>query len=151
MKCMLRNQCVDAARRGIFTTGSATVQWSITTTVPNFLKKSWITDSLLINEGGIRVLCLRRQIAVLSNRHTTINLSFKPSWFGFRSNMPCNQRSLRSKQSSLLLLRTNHPGIVLACSRSFLSLNSNMTKKTKKKPFSFAVDVYLWKADCLNW
>lgn len=119
--------------------------------VPNFsLKKSWITDSLLINEGGIRALCLRRQIAVLSKMHTTINLSFKASWFGFRPNMPGNQSSLRRKQSLLLLLRTNHFGIILAHGLSFLSLNSNMNKEYKT-PFSFAVGAYLWNVHCSNW
>lgn len=59
---------------------------SVTTTVPNLgLRKCWIADSLLINEGGFRVLYPRRQIALLSKMRTTINLSFKASGFGFRS------------------------------------------------------------------
>lgn len=34
-KCMLRNQCVDAAGRGNFTKESATTQQNVTATMPN--------------------------------------------------------------------------------------------------------------------
>lgn len=65
-KRMLRNQCVDAAGSSNFSKESATTQHNVTATMPNLsLGKSWITESLLINEEGIRVLYPRRQIAVL--------------------------------------------------------------------------------------
>lgn len=91
----------DAAGRGFLHSESASAQQSVTATLPNpSPRKSWIADSLLINEGAIRVLYPRRQIAILSKMRTTINLSFKASWFGLQSSMPGNQRSLRSSHHS---------------------------------------------------